>query len=73
MNAPLSAEKRVEDERYWVYRDSYHYPQLYCAPHPVRPSTEYVRVDLYDKAVAERDEAKQLAIRYANELRKQRA
>jgi hypothetical protein len=54
----VTAEKRVEPERYWVYRDSYHYPQLHLARHSVRPSTEYVRVDLYDKVVAERDQYK---------------
>ncbi len=37
---------RIEDPRIWIYRDSYHYPQLYGAKHPCRPSTEYIRADL---------------------------
>lgn len=52
----MLAEKRVEDERIWIYRDDFHYPQIYSAKHPVRPSTEYIRADVVERIIAERSE-----------------
>jgi hypothetical protein len=60
MSDALSNDKRLDErsgaERCWIWRDSYHYPQVaFSKPDPkVRPSVEYMRV-------LSRDEVEKLA------------